>query len=139
MIDHQPQHSSPPASASNRSFGVVFTVFFGIIGLLPLLGAHSVRVWALVLSGVFMVLTLVAPGYLAPLNRLWARFGALLHRIVSPIALAVLFFLVVTPIALLMRILGKDPLRMRLDPQAQSYWIVRDPPGPKSDSLKDQF
>lgn len=86
-----------------------------------------------------MVLTLVAPDYLAPLNRLWARFGALLHRIVSPVALAILFFIVVTPIALLMRILGKDPLRMRLDPNAKSYWIVRDPPGPKSESLKDQF
>lgn len=139
MLDHQPKHSSPPASASNRSFGVVFTVFFGIIGLLPLLNAHSVRVWALIFSAIFLVLALFAPTCLALLNRLWMQFGALLHRIVSPVALAILFFIVVTPIALLMRILGKDPLRMRLDTNAKSYWIVREPPGPKPESLKDQF
>lgn len=139
MIEHQPKHSSLPAGASNRSFGVVFTVFFGIVALLPLLSAHSVRGWALIFSAVFLALTLFAPTCLAPLNRLWTQFGALLHRIVSPVALGILFFIVVTPIALLMRILGKDPLRMRLDPNAKSYWIVREPPGPKPDSLKDQF
>ena len=76
---------------------------------------------------------------LALLNQWWTKFGALLHQIVSPIALGILFFLVITPIALLMRILGKDSLRMRLDPEAKTYWIKRDPPGPDADSLKNQF
>lgn len=95
--------------------------------------------WALVLSVIFLLLALLAPDSLALLNQCWAKFGALLHQIVSPVALAILFFLAVTPIALLMRILGKDPLRMRLDPEAKTYWITRDPAGPDADSLKNQF
>lgn len=139
MFEHQPRHSSQTATASNRSFGIVFTIFFAIVGLLPILSAQPPRMWALVLSVIFLLLALLAPDSLALLNQCWAKFGALLHQIVSPVALAILFFLAVTPIALLMRILGKDPLRMRLDPEAKTYWITRDPAGPDADSLKNQF
>lgn len=139
MNEHQPRHLAPVTSASDRSFGIVFTIFFAIVGLLPLLGSHPVRIWALVVSSVFLLLALLAPKSLAPLNKLWTKLGALLHRVVSPIALGVLFFLVVTPTGLFMRLFGKDPLRLRLDPSAKSYWIERAPPGPDAESLKNQF
>ena len=139
MNEHQPRHLATVKSSSDRSFGIVFTVFFAIIALLPLLHGHPLRLWALSLAAVFLLLALLLPASLAPLNRLWTKFGMLLHHIVSPLALGILFFLVVTPIALVMRILGKDPLRLRLDRSAKSYWIERTPPGPAADSLKNQF
>lgn len=139
MNEHIPRHLAPAQSSSNRSFGFVFTVFFAIIGLLPLLHGHAVRLWSLGFSALFLLLALLIPASLAPLNRLWTRFGALLHHIVSPIALGILFFLIVTPIGLIMRVFGKDPLRIRLDHAAKTYWIERIPPGPDADSLKNQF
>lgn len=139
MNEHIPRHVKPAPSSSDRSFGFVFTAFFAIVGLLPMLHGHAMRLWALAVSASFLLLALLTPALLAPLNRLWTKFGALLHHIVSPIALGVLFFLVITPIALLMRVLGKDPLRMRLDRAAKTYWIERTPPGPDADSLKNQF
>lgn len=139
MNEHQPRHLASVQSSSDRSFGIVFTVFFAIIGLLPLLHGHGLRLWALAVSAVFLLLALLFPACLAPLNRLWTKFGMLLHHIVSPLALGILFFLVVTPIGLVMRLFGKDPLRLRLDRSASSYWIERTPPGPTADSLKNQF
>jgi hypothetical protein len=139
MNEHEPRHLAPVTTSSDRSFGIVLTIFFAVIGLLPLLGSHPVRIWALVVSGVFLLLALLAPSSLAPLNKLWAKLGAVLHLIVSPIALGVLFFLVVTPTALFMRLFGKDPLRLRLHRSAKSYWIERAPPGPDAASLKNQF
>jgi hypothetical protein len=82
---------------------------------------------------------LLWPAVLAPLNRIWTRFGLLLHRIVSPVVLGVMFFGVVTPMGLVMRALGKDPLRLRFDPAARTYWIERRPPGPAPDTLNNQF
>lgn len=159
MNEHTPRHTAPVQGSSDRSFGLVFTIFFVIIGLQPLLNEHSIRLWPLDLSGVrlwipdlssarlwaielsavILLLTLTVPGVLAPANRAWTKFGLLLHGIVSPIALGILFFGVVTPIGLIMRLLGKDPLRLHFDPSATSYWIVRTPPGPDADSLKNQF
>lgn len=113
--------------------------FFTIVGLWPLVGGAGPRVWALGIAGVFALLARVWPDALAPLNRIWFRFGLLLHRIVSPVVLAVLFFLTVTPMALLLRILGKDLLRLRWDREAASYWIERDPPGPEPETMIHQF
>jgi hypothetical protein len=124
---------------SNRSFGLVFSVFFAIVGLLPLLLGSGVRRWALATAAAFAVAGLLFPTLLAPLARLWARIGTFLHRVVSPIVLGVMFFLVVTPIGLVMRWFGKDPLRLKFDRTAESYWIPREPPGPAPDSLKNQF
>ena len=76
---------------------------------------------------------------LAPLNKWWTKLGVLLYRIVSPVVLGLLFYLTVTPIALLLRLLGKDPLRLRRDPDGASYWIDRTPPGPAPESMKNQF
>ncbi|NJD35703.1 MAG: hypothetical protein FIA96_12880 [Betaproteobacteria bacterium] len=139
MHEHTPRHTSQIQSSSDRSFGFVFAAVFLIVALYPLLHASGIRLWAVVVSGMFLLLAALAPHVLAPANRLWTKFGVLLHNIVSPIALGILFFLVVTPTALLMRLFGKDPLRLRFDPAADSYWIKRDPPGPPPDSLSNQF
>ena len=125
--------------SSDRSFGMVFAVVFALIGLLPLAFGGALRLWALLVAAAFLGIALAVPSLLAPLNRLWLRFGLLLHRIVSPLILGIMFFLVVTPMGLLMRALGKDPLRLRFDRHAASYWIDRVPPGPEPESLKDQF
>ncbi len=143
MSDHGNHESFRERDAvkgsSNRSFGVVFAVVFAIIGLFPLIGGSSVRWWSLIVAGVFLALAFAAPKLLSPLNRLWMRFGLLLHRIVNPLVMALLFFLVVTPIALLMRLFGKRPLHLETEPDAQSYWIPRDPPGPEPETMKQQF
>jgi hypothetical protein len=125
--------------APNRSFGLLFAGVFALIGLLPLIFGGVARLWAIILAVVFLIAALVFPGVLAPLNRLWMRFGLLLHRIVSPVVLGVMFFGVITPIGLVMRLLGKDPLRLQLDKAAGSYWIERTPPGPAPETFKDQF
>ena len=125
--------------SSDRSFGIVFTVVFVIIGLYPLIGGAGPRWWALAIAILFLVAAFAHPKILTPLNRLWMRFGLLLHRIVNPLIMALLFFFVVTPIALIMRISGKRPLLLETDPNATSYWIPRDPPGPSPDTMKQQF
>jgi len=92
-----------------------------------------------VVGAAFLVVAWLRPAVLAPLNRAWTRFGLLLHRIVSPIVLGVMFFVVITPMGLVMRALGKDPLRLRYDREARTYWIDRRPPGPAPDTLNNQF
>ena len=126
-------------ASSNRTFGWVFTAVFLITAIWPLLSGRSLRWWSLVVATVFLLITLIAPALLAVPNRLWLRFGVLLNRIISPIALAFLFYVVVTPLGALMRLFGKDSLRLRGGNEHESYWIKRDPPGPKPDSLNNQF
>ena len=128
-----------PAGGSDRGFGIVFAVVFAVIGLFPLLGGGPPRGWSLAVAGAFLVVALVRAHWLAPLNRAWTRFGLLLQRIVNPLVMAVIYFAVVTPTGLAMRALGKDPLRLRYDPNAESYWIHRDPPGPERESMTNQF
>ena len=126
-------------AGSERSLGIVFAAVFAIVGLFPLWDGGAVRLWALIVAGVFLALALIAPALLGPLNRLWFRFGMLLNRIVSPLVIGLLFFLTVTPMALIMRVAGKDPLRLRFDKAAESYWIPRDPPGPDPQTMRNQF
>jgi predicted membrane metal-binding protein len=125
--------------SSDRSFGLVVATFFLIVGFWPLVRAQPIRWWALGVAAVFALLALLWTAALAPLNRLWVKLGALLYKVVSPVVMALLFYVTVTPIALLMRLLGKDPLRLRRDPDAASYWIDRTPPGPSPESMKNQF
>lgn len=125
--------------SSDRVFGLVFSVFFAVIGLGPLRHHAPVRVWALVVGALFLTLALAWPSSLTRLNRLWMRVGLLLSRIVSPIASGIVFFLGVFPTGLIMRLLGKDTLRLRLDPEAETYWIARVPPGPDPRTMTDQF
>ena len=93
--------------SSNRSFGVVFFIVFLIISLYPILNYGEIRLWALIISSIFLILGLVNSKLLSPLNNLWFRFGIFLGKIISPIIMGIIFFLVVTPIGFLMRILGK--------------------------------
>jgi hypothetical protein len=125
--------------SSDRFFGLTFFVFFLLIALWPLLGGKAVRPSFMGISLAFLAIALAYPILLAPLNRLWLKFGALLHVITSPIILGVMFYLVIAPIGLLMRLLNKDLLRLKLDPDASSYWIRREPPGPDKNSLHRQF
>jgi len=144
MTDGSSMHESFTAhgeikTSSDRSFGFVFTAAFSIIGLVPLLSGDPVRWWAIGVFGAFLAASIVYPGVLAPLNRIWTKFGFLLHRVVNPIVMGLLFFIVITPIAMIMRLVGKHPLETKIDAGAKSYWIRRDPPGPAPGSMKRQF
>lgn len=125
--------------SSDRSFGFVFAAVFLLIAAWPLLHGGGLRWWAVLVAGAFMVLAIVAPRLLAVPNRLWLKFGLLLGKVVSPIALGILFYFVFLPIGVLMRLAGKDPLRLKRDPAASSYWIPREPPGPPPTSMNNQF
>lgn len=139
MHEYQAHRNSPIEGSSDRNFGLVFTIFFIVVSLWPLFHGNGLRFWALGMASAFLVLALTVPKLLSPFNRLWTRFGMLLHRIVRPLALGVLFYGVVMPTGLLMRLFGKDLLRLRLDKSANSYWIQRSPPGPTPESLKLPF
>lgn len=139
MHEHTRKHNEGVRGASDRSFGLVFAAVFLIIALYPFFSGGALRLWSLAISGVFGILALFIPKVLAPANRVWTKFGELLHRIVSPVALGIVFYLTVLPTGIILRLLGKDPLRLRMDPTAESYWIKRDPPGPASESLNNQF
>ncbi len=104
-----------------------------------MLRGHSVRWWALGVSLLFLCSALAAPRVLHPLNLLWAKLAVLLHHIVSPAAMALVFFLAFTPMGFLLRAFGKDLLRLRRSPHADSYWIPRDPPGPPPETMIHQF
>jgi len=124
---------------SDRSFGVVFAGLFAIIGLWPLLDGEGPRPWLLVTSVAFLVIAGIRPSMLAPFNRLWLKFGLLLDRVSNPVIMAFIFYLAVVPTALIVKLLGKDPLRRKLNKEAASYWIYREPPGPSPESMKNQF
>ena len=124
---------------SDRSFGWVFTIALAVIGLLPLLRHRPMRLWCFGVSAVFLILTLAAPSVLGPLNRAWMKLALALNRVVTPVITGVLFYVVITPIAVLFRMRGKDLLRLRTDPTAKSYWLKRDPAGPAPESMANQF
>jgi len=124
---------------SNRAFGIVFVVVFVVIALWPLLNEEPIRNWSLGIAGVLLLISVVRPQLLTPFNLLWFKFGLLLHKIVSPVVMAILYYLTVTPTALLMRVFGKRPLDLEFDEKADTYWIERSPRGPAPDSMKNQF
>ncbi len=121
---------------SNRSFGIVFFIVFLIISLFPLIKGNDLRIWSLLISLMFLVLGLMNSSILGPLNKLWFKFGLLLGSFISPIVMGFVFFLVVTPIGLFMRLLGKDLLNLKKKNNLRSYWIEKT--GPKS-KMKNQF
>lgn len=123
---------------SDRAFGVTFAVVFGLVGLWPLLWGGTARLWALGLSVAFLLAALVFPWVLAPLNRVWLKFGLLLHQITTPLILGLIFFLVVLPIGLVMRALGKRPLQLHPERTAVSYWAHREAPV-EPGSMRNQF
>jgi hypothetical protein len=124
---------------SDRSFGIVMAAAFAVLTVLN--GWYEGRAWPWTgaLAVVFGVVALLYPGLLNPLNRLWLKFGLLLHKVVNPIVMGLLFFGTVLPTGLVMRAMGKDLLRLKRIPEAKSYWINRQPPGPAPETMKDQF
>ena len=120
---------------SNRSFGIVFFIFFFLISIYPLFKDGNLRLWSLIISIIFLSLGLINSNLLNPLNRLWFKFGFLLGKIVSPIIMSLIFFLVVTPTGILMRLFKKDLLNLKYN-KNNTYWINKS--GPKS-KMKNQF
>ena len=121
---------------SEKSFGVIFSIVFLIVSLYPLINSESLRIWALFVSTIFFLLAFVAPKVLVLPNKLWFKFGLLLGSIVAPIVMAFVYFVTVLPTGLIMRILGKDLLKQKIDKNAKSYWIERKEP---MGSMKNQF
>ena len=120
---------------TNRSFGIIFFLFFLIISLYPLIYDENIRIWSLIISIIFLILGLLNSKLLDPLNKIWFKFGFLLGKIISPIVMGIIFFLVVTPIGLFMRLLKKDLLNLKFN-KKNTYWIEKS--GPKS-KMKNQF
>jgi len=122
--------------SSNKSFGFLFFVVFIAVSLWPLKFQEDLRLWALILSLIFLVLGILNSRFLTPLNKLWNKFGIFLGSIVSPIVIGVVFFMIVTPIGLIMRFLGKDLLRVNKNKTASTYWINREK---QKTTMKKQF
>ena len=122
--------------SSEKSFGVVFSIVFLIVALYPLINSEGLRIWALVASMIFFLLAFIAPKVLVFPNKLWFKFGLLIGSIVAPIVMAFVYFVTVLPTGLIMRLLGKDLLKQKLDKNAKSYWIERKEP---MGSMKNQF
>jgi hypothetical protein len=126
-------------AGSNKSFGITFALVFAIIGLFPLVHGGNIRLWALACAAVFAAIAFIWPQALAPLNRIWFRFGMLLHKIVNPVVLGLMFFVIITPLALIIRLFGGKLMALDFDKSQASYWVRRSPPGPEAESIRNQF
>ena len=121
---------------SNRSFGIVFFFVFVIVSLWPLINENSLRVWSIFVAIIFLILGLMNSKLLTPLNILWFKFGKLLGFIIAPIVMGIVFFVVITPTGLIMKIIGKDLLNNKYNNKIKSYWINRDK---LKSTMKQQF
>jgi hypothetical protein len=120
---------------SNRSFGIIFSIAFLIIAIWPLLSANEIRYWSLVISVIFLILGLIKSKILTPLNKIWYKIGILLGNLISPVVMGIVFFLVVTPTSIIMKILKKDLLNLKKN-NNKSYWIEKNK---QNTSMKKQF
>lgn len=140
MASHEPDPCRNEVKiGSDRNFGFTFAAACLVIAGLPLVRGAPMRWWAVALAAAFALAALAAPSLLRPLNRLWFRLGLALHHIVNPIIMAAIFYLAVTPMGLIMRALGKDPLRLKRDEDSATYWIARKRPAPAPRSMSKQF
>jgi hypothetical protein len=124
---------------SERSFGLLMTAALAVLATLNWWHAGRVWPWLYGAAGATFATAVLRPEILKPLNQLWHRFGLLLHAVVNPIVMGLVFYGAVLPTGLIMRTMGKDPLRLKVEPDSASYWIARQPPGPKPETMKDQF
>jgi hypothetical protein len=131
-------HEEIPA-ASDRSVGLVLGVAAIVIGVVPLLRGHPVRLWAFAVAAPLLLLALVRPSWLRPVTRAWMAFGAVGQVVMTFLIMAIIFYGVVTPLAWVRRALGHDVLKLKFEPLATTYWIERQPPGPPPASMKNQF
>ena len=122
--------------SSNRNFGLVFFVVFLILGFWPIINGGEIRIWLVVISLIFLVLGMIKSKLLTPLNKLWFKFGMILGAIVAPVVMGAVFFLVVTPIGIVMRTMGKDLINKKYDKKKETYWITR---RTSISSMKRQF
>jgi hypothetical protein len=111
--------------SSEKSFGVIFSILFFLIGLWPLLSLSPIRIWSVSLAIIFLVLAFVYSKILKPLNHSWIKLGEIFGRVIAPIIMALVFFIIVTPISFLVRVLGKDLLKLKFSNKS-SYWIRRE-------------
>ena len=123
-------------NGSEKSFGIVFSFVFLMIALYPLTNSQNIHFWAISISFIFLLLGLLAPKTLVLPNKIWFKFGLILGSIIAPIVMALIYFITVLPIGLIMRLLGKDILKQKLDKSMDSYWVKRDEP---LGSMKSQF
>ena len=122
--------------SANRNFGLVFFIVFLIVSTWPLTNGEPVRIWSAIISSVFLILGLMNSKLLTPLNKLWFKFGMILGAIVAPVVMGIIFFLVITPIGLFMKIIGKDLLNIKYDKRKKTYWVKRNIP---INTMKRQF
>src|SRR5262245_15905839 len=127
------------APGSERHFGFVIAAVLALLSLLNLWRSGGWWHWGLAITALFATAALLAPTALKPLNVAWFKLGMLLHRVVNPVVMALLYYVSVVPTGLIMRAMGKDMLRLKLDRNAKTYWIPREPPGPAPQTMKDQF
>ncbi len=121
--------------SSNKSFGIVFAVVFFLIALWPIIKSDDIRIWSLILSVIFLILGLMNSSILTPLNKIWFRFGIFLGNFIAPVVMGIIFFFVVTPIGLIMRLLGRDLIKLKKNNE-NSYWIEKKD---TESSMKKQF
>ena len=122
--------------SSNKSFGIVFFVIFLVVALWPLINEGEIRIWSIVISIIFLFLGLINSKILTPLNKLWFRFGILLGNVFSPIAMGIIYFGVITPIGILMKLIGKDILNLKQNKKSSTYWIKKEK---VISNMKNQF
>ena len=140
MTAHDPVRSPEKLRiGSNRAVGIIISIAILIIGLWPLINENPVRSWLLYIALVLIIFSIFKPDFLKPLNRAWLLFGLILHKVFNPVIMGLLFYLTITPTGLLMRLFKKRPLNLSFDDSLESYWIQRSPPGPKSETMKNQF
>ena len=128
-----------PRPGSELHLALVVAFVFAVIGAWPIAFDHAPRLWAVAVATLFVLLGLFTPSLLKPLNRFWFRLGMLLHAVVSPVVMTIIYCTTVVPTGLIMRFLGRDSMTRRYDRMSATYWIVRDPPGPQADSFTNQF
>lgn len=136
---HEHLSRETPRASSNRTFGLVFAGFFATIALWPVHSGGRVRIWAVAVAAVWFVLAVVWPATLSKANSLWTTIGRLLSSVVNPVVAGLLLYIGFLPVGLLVRLMHHDPLHLRKTAPLDTYWLVRNPPGPSADSMTRQF